>query len=121
MFWTSDAELVREWAQGQAPATFIRVATDGDDQPIAVAIVTMNKDHFSKESNGHLEVLTVAEEADGQGIGRQLLAEVEAEARQRGAQTMSLHVIGNNERARHVYKKVGYDEEMIRAIKFLDD
>ena len=32
---------------------------------------------------------------------------------------MSLHVLGNNERARYIYRTLGYDEEMIRAVKFL--
>ncbi len=120
MFWGSDAALARRWSAGDAPESFIRVGVDADDGVVAVAIVTMNRDHFSGESNAHLEAIAVDPAVDGQGLGRRLIAEVEAEAKSRGALTMSLHVVGNNHRARAVYKKLGYDEEMIRAIRFLD-
>lgn len=120
MFWSSDAKLTQRWAAGEEPDVFIRVAVNSDDDAIVgVAIVTIKPDHFSGEPNGHLEVLCVAPVADGSGTGKKLLAEAEVEAHARGAQTMSLHVLGNNARARHVYSSVGYDEEMIRAIKFL--
>jgi len=124
MFWSSDAKLVKRWADGGEPDVFIRVAvdaesSDADQAVVGVAIVTIKPDHFSGEPNGHLEVLCVAPAADGSGTGKKLLAEAEVEAKARGAQTMSLHVLGNNQRARHVYESVGYDEEMIRAIKFL--
>ncbi len=122
MFWSSDAKLLERWASGDAAAlqtTIVRVGVDHEDQAVAAAIVTMNDDHFSGESNGHLEVVVVSEAADGQGLGRTLIREMEAEAAARGAKTLSLHVIGNNTRARYVYEQLGYDEEMIRAVKHL--
>ncbi len=48
-----------------------------------------------------------------------MCAAVEDEARARGAHSMTLHVFGNNRRARALYAKIGYDEELIRAIKHL--
>ncbi len=119
VFWEGDAGLVRQWAKGEVPQTFVRVAVDAADVAFAVAIVTLNNDHFSGEPNAHLETIVVHPDADGTGTGRSLIAEVEAEAVARGAQSMSLHVMTNNERARHVYEGLGYNEEMIRAIKFL--
>jgi len=125
MFWTSDAELLRAWAKagvdeaGGAGAVIVRVGVDEADRVAAVAIVSMNKDHFSGEPNAHLEVIVVGPEADGHRLGRTLIAEMQAEAKARGAITMSLHVVGNNHRARKVYQDLGFDEEMIRAIRFL--
>lgn len=124
MFWSSDAKLLERWAAGDNAATqttIIRVGVDADDVAVAAAIVTMNSDHFSGESNGHLEVVVVSEAADGHGLGKTLIAEMESEAAARGAKTISLHVVGNNTRARYVYEGLGYNEEMIRAIKHLGD
>lgn len=125
MFWQGDAELLRTWstepvnADGTAGVVTVRVGVNVDDTPVAVAIVSLNDDHFSHELNAHLEVLVVAPEADGHRVGRTLIAEMETWSAAQGAQTMSLHVLGNNHRARAVYAKIGFDEEMIRAIKFL--
>lgn len=122
MFWSSDAKLLERWGAGDAAAlqtTIVRVGVDSEDVPVAAAIVTMNDDHFSGESNGHLEVVVVSEPADGHGLGKTLIAEMESEAAARGAKTLSLHVVGNNTRARYIYEGLGYDEEMIRAVKHL--
>lgn len=119
VFWKGDAELVREWAADKRPNSVIRVAVDENDVAFAVAIVTYKPDHFSGEPNAHLETIVLHPDADGTGAGRALISEMEAEAARQGALTMSLHVMGNNKRARHVYEILGYNEEMIRAIKFL--
>ncbi len=119
VFWQDDAQLVREWAEDQRPNSVIRVAVDEADVVFAVAIVTYRPDHFSGLPNAHLETIVVAPEADGLGAGRSLIADMEEEAVKQGALSMSLHVMSNNLRARHVYETLGYNEEMIRAIKFL--
>ena len=124
MFWGSDARLLERWGSGDAKTlqtTLVRVGVDTEDTPVAAAILTMNKCHFSEEPNGHLEVVVVSEAADGQGLGRTLITEMESDAAARGAKTISLHVLGNNTRARYVYEGLGYDEEMIRAVKHLSD
>lgn len=120
MFWSGDADLVRSWAVGEAPATFVRVGVESETRIVAAAVVTMNADFFSGEPNAHLEAIVVHRSADGHGVGRRLIEECEEEASSRGARSMSLHVLGNNHRARSIYRKLGYDEEMIRAVRFLD-
>jgi len=119
MFWASDAELIREWGEGRAPDTFVLVGLNAGTSIVAAAIVTMRPEVFSHEPSAHLEVIVVAAEADGKGLGKVLIGEAEAEAARRGATTMSLNVIANNTRARHVYERLGYAEEMIRCVRFL--
>lgn len=119
MFWSSDAELVRRWAAGEAPSTFVRVGAEAESV-VAVAVVSLNVDYFSGEPNAHLEAIAIHSTADGHGLGRRLIEECESEARRLGAKSMSLHVLGNNQRARAIYRRLGYDEEMIRAVRFLD-
>lgn len=119
MLWASDADLIREWSSGRAPDTFVLVGIDTASAVVATAIVTMRPDAFSREPSAHLEVIVVAPEVDGKGLGKVLIGEAETEAVRRGATTMSLNVLGNNTRARHVYQRLGYTEEMIRCVRFL--
>jgi RimJ/RimL family protein N-acetyltransferase len=44
------------------------------------------------------------------GIGTELMLEAEVQARRLGIKTIFLEVNATNERARHVYEKVGYSE-----------
>ncbi|MEM7332232.1 MAG: GNAT family N-acetyltransferase [Chloroflexota bacterium] len=118
-FWQEDAKVLQEWATGEKSNVFVLVGVDEREKILGVTIVSMGDEFFSHEPSAHLEVVTVAKEADGSGLGRRLIVASEAEAKKRGALSMSLHVVKNNHRARHVYEKIGYTEELIRAIKFL--
>ena len=46
-----------------------------------------------------------------------LIKAVVSEAKKRGAESITLHVFRKNERARALYKKLGYDEELLRCSK----
>ena len=53
----------------------------------------------------------------GKGVGRRLLAASEVAARERGAETMTLHVFESNHRARQLYESADYSPELLRYIK----
>ena len=72
-----------------------------------LAVIRLREELLSHEPSAHLEVLTVAEGAEGRGIGKALVRAAEEGARDRGALSMSLHVFGVNTRARRVYEKLG--------------
>ena len=80
-------------------------------------MVTLNPELLSQSPSAHLEVIAVAENAEGQGVGKELMAAAEAGARNRGANSITLFVFANNARARRVYDSAGFDEELIRCIK----
>lgn len=44
------------------------------------------------------------------GIGQELMREAEAQAQKLGLEIISLEVFASNERARHVYEKMGFRE-----------
>ena len=117
--WMGDARVVAAWAAGDRPNTIVRVATDAAGTVVGAAVGTMLGDVFTLEPTIHLEIVTIAERADGHGLGRELMAQIEAEGRDRGATVMSLNVMTANDRARAVYAKLGFDEEMIRCARSL--
>jgi GNAT superfamily N-acetyltransferase len=89
--WRGDEQILQAWLDGVAPDCLAHVA----------------------------EVLAVAREAEGKGIGRALIVAAENAAQERGAWSITLHVFANNTRARHVYEGLGYSGEIIRYIKDL--
>ncbi|MGB1253111.1 MAG: GNAT family N-acetyltransferase [Candidatus Promineifilaceae bacterium] len=119
VFWSEDAKLLKRWGAGDAPNCFVHVA-DANGVVVGVTIVTLGEEFFDHSPSAHLEVVCVAKSADGHGLGRVLIDNAETEARKRGAGSMSLHVVANNKRARHVYERIGYTEELVRCIKHFD-
>lgn len=117
--WHGDRDMVEDWLAGNRPECFAMAAIDADDRLGGYAFVSMREELLSHAPSSHLEVLVVASHARRAGLGARLCAAVEDEARARGAHSMTLHVFGNNRRARALYAKIGYDEELIRAIKHL--
>jgi len=117
--WHGDRDMMRDWVEGNRPECFAVAAVADDSRLGGYAFVSMREELLSHEPSAHLEVLVVAEHGRRAGLGARLCAAVEDEAKVRGAMSMTLHVFGNNKRARALYAKIGYDEELRRAIKHL--
>ena len=115
--WSGDAEMLRNWASSGNDRCLVNVAKDSDGAIVGITMVTLGEELLSHAPSAHLEAIVVAESAEGQGVGKVLLETAEATARDRGATSMSLHVFATNVRARKVYERAGYDEELIRCIK----
>ena len=119
--WRSDLELLRKILNQEAANSFCDVACDGDahNRMVGVVIVTMRGELLSGSPSAHLEAIVIDKECRGNGLGRKLLEHAETKAHELGAESMSLHVFANNHRARSLYAGNGYDEELIRAIRWL--
>lgn len=115
--WQGDLALLEQWEQGSAPDSFVLVAVDEKAQVLGVSMTTLREELLSHEPSAHLEALAVAEGAEGHGVGGALIEQTEKTAKERGARSVTLHVFGNNKRARGLYQHVGYNEELIRCIK----
>jgi ribosomal protein S18 acetylase RimI-like enzyme len=115
--WQGDLALLEKWEQGEASNCFVLVASDEIGKVQGVSMTTLCEELMSHEPSAHLEVLAVAKGAEGNGIGGKLIDRSEKIAKERGAQSITLHVFGNNKRARGLYQHAGYDEELIRCIK----
>jgi ribosomal protein S18 acetylase RimI-like enzyme len=57
--------------------------------------------------------VSIDEERRGQGLGRAAMQLFEQEARERGFARVSLNVFGGNERARSLYRSLGYREDSV--------
>lgn len=119
--WRDDAALLRKWIAGDADDCLVHVAEDGGGTVLGLTLVRLRPEALSHEPSSHLEAITVSKDAEGKGIAKALLDAAEHEAGRHGAQTMTLHVISTNTRARRFYERSGYDGEMIRYIKPLAD
>ncbi len=117
--WRGDEQSLQAWLDGEAPNCLAHVAVDANNAVLGLSLVSLREEMLSHEPSAHLEVLAVAREAEGKGIGRALIVAAENTAQERGALTMTLHVFANNTRARHVYEELGYSGEIIRYIKEL--
>ncbi len=117
--WGDDAKLLREVFAGSAPQCFAQVAQAHGGEILGMTLVTMQPEFMSHEPSAHLEAIAVAPAAEGMGVGRALLDSCEAEAKQRGADSMTLHVYATNDRARAIYERRGYQIEIQRCTKLL--
>ena len=118
--WSADARLAADILSDKAASAFIDVAEDSDGDIAGVIMVSLREELLSHAPSAHLEAIVVAPNARGRGLGKRLMQHCEHRVRAMGARSLSLHVFTNNKRARALYASKTFDEELIRAIKWLD-
>ena len=117
-------------AEGEAIARAISAPPDGAIVLIAESSAVENKvagfayaetatDYFTREKHGHLAIIAVHADAEGHGVGRQLIEAVEDWATTLGYRFITLNVFAENDRARKVYERAGYSPDTIRYAKEL--
>jgi GNAT superfamily N-acetyltransferase len=102
-----------------APDASLFVAEDDGGSPLGYAFTATREDYFTHERHAHVEVLAVETAAQGQGVGRRLMAAAEAWAKGRGYRRVTLNVFAQNERARQFYERLGYTPETVHYLKEL--
>jgi ribosomal protein S18 acetylase RimI-like enzyme len=115
--WRGDAALLRLWSAGRAPQCLVYMAVDPSQAVLGIAMAQLGEELLSHEPSAHLEVIVVRDDAEGQGIGKALIATIEQAVQQQGARSITLHVFATNTHARAVYERLGYSGELIRYIK----
>lgn len=122
--WRDPAPVARNVAAAEA-AFFaedgedrvLLVCTDVADRAIGYAQAMMDKDFFSGVPQGHLLFLVTDQAQEGRGIARALMSAVEDWASARGATGLMLYVFATNGRARAVYQRFGFEEDMVQMVK----
>ena len=76
-------------------------------------------DAFTMERRGHVSDIAVTAEAEGQGVGRALMAIAEDWARAHHYRLLTLNAFAQNTMVRSWYEQQGFKPEMVRYGKLL--
>lgn len=118
--WMSDAEMLDQWYAGEIEC-LVHVAQASDGAVLGFSMVRLRPELLSHEPSAHLEAIAIEKSAEGKGVAKALMQNAERCAAEGGALTMTLHVFAVNSRARRLYEKAGYDGELMRYIKPLEN
>src|SRR5690554_2163003 len=72
---------------------------------------------FPAKPQAHLYYLVTDPSCEGKGVGRMLMDAVEDFARDKSATGILLYVFSTNERARSVYERYGFQDDMLKMVK----
>lgn len=101
------------------PGSMLLVAEHPELGLVGVLLLESRRDYFSDGPHGHVAILAVAREAEGQGLGRAFLAAAEAWGRAQAFQRLTLSVFADNERAKELYGRQGWRPELETYFKAL--
>ena len=90
------------------------VAEDGSGRVAGFTFLETKVDYFSQRPHGHVGILVVARDFEGQGVGRALLEAADAWALALGYDRLTLFVFEGNARARAAYERAGYRADLVR-------
>lgn len=115
----TDSRILNDKIINQPPGTVIFIAEDGDGTRLGFIHLQTGNDYYNREEHGHISDVIVAPEGEGCGIGSLLIAKGEEWARSHGYRWLTLSVFAQNLRAREVYKRLGYGEDIMKYVKEL--
>jgi GNAT superfamily N-acetyltransferase len=101
------------------PAGSALLIADAGQGGLGFAYLERHQDYFTQAEHGHVGMLVVTEEAEGQGVGGTLMRAAEGWAREHGFAKLTLTVFQGNHAARAVYEHLGYAAETLRYVKAL--
>ena len=115
----TDIQVLSDKLIATPPGTAIFIAEDEQGIDLGFIHLQTGKDYYYHEAHGHIADLIVAPEGEGRGIGRVLIEKGEEWARSQGFRWLTLSVFAQNLRAREVYQRLGYGEDIMRYVKEL--
>jgi ribosomal protein S18 acetylase RimI-like enzyme len=95
----------------------LRVVEDESGGAVGRVVWAGREQHGSRYA--FLYDIEVDEEHRGRGLGRQAMQLLEVEVRERGFDRLQLNVFGGNERARNLYRSLGFQELSVQMGKEL--
>lgn len=91
-----------------------------DGKPMGVVSVHPDIDYFTSHARAYVDILVVSQDAEGQGVGRALMAFVDTWARTHGCKEVVLDVFAGNQGALAFYERIGFAPDHLRLAKPLD-
>lgn len=114
-----DSHVIMQSLQDQTADTAIYIAEDEMKTPLGFIHLFAGSDYYYKEKHGHISDLIVADGVEGKGVGKKLLETGEEWARAKGFRWLTLSVFAQNHRARDLYQRAGYGEDIVKYVKEL--
>jgi len=114
--WRDDAALLKRWLNNEEDC-LVLAAKSSDRRVLGFTLTRLRPEALSHAPSAHLEAIAVDQSAEGRGVAKALLLATEEYARKNGAESLTLHVISSNSRARAFYERAGYFGELVRYIK----
>ncbi|MBM7630931.1 GNAT family N-acetyltransferase [Geomicrobium sediminis] len=99
-------------------ASNIYVAEQGQ-QFLGYIELAEQRDFFTNESVAYISAIAVTPKAQGSGAGKQLMKKAEQWCSERGHSQLVLDVFKANEGAVQFYKRLGFEEEVVKMVKSL--
>lgn len=99
------------------PGSAVFIAEDETGKPAGFLHLQIQTDYFNGSNIAYISDVAVDSAFEGQGIGRILLDKAEAWAHEQDCSLLTLYVFSNNLRARKVYEKLGFAEEVTKYVK----
>lgn len=115
-----DAKVLNEKLLTNPPDTAIFIAEDAKNVPLGFIHIQAGSDYYNTQKHGHISDIIVAPQGEGRGIARLLMKRGEEWARSQGFQWITLNVFSQNVRAREVYERLGFGEDIIKYVKKLN-
>jgi ribosomal protein S18 acetylase RimI-like enzyme len=115
----TDTQVLRDQLLNQPSDTAFFIAEDEQGSPLGFVHLETGKDYYQHEAHGHIANIIVAPQGEGRGIARLLIEKGEEWARTRGYRWLTLSVFAQNTRARDIYQRLGYGEDIIKYVKEL--
>jgi len=84
---------------------------------VAFMHLTTLRDYYTQRLNGHVDDIAVDADWAGSGIGSMLMRRAEQVAIARDDDWLSLSVFPQNERAVHLYDRMGFKPDIARRVK----
>lgn len=113
---TNSASLKRAMKEPE-PDSAIFIAEDETGNRAGFINLQVQIDYFNSERVGYISDLAVNLSFEGNGIGRMLINKAEEWALKNNCRMLSLYVFSNNSKARRVYERLGFQEEVSKYIK----
>jgi len=116
---STDIQILIDKLNNNHPQTVIFIAEDDQRTRLGFIHLLAGNDYYYKEKHAHLSDVVVAQQAEGQGIGLILISKGEDWARAQGYRWLTLSVFAQNIRARELYNRLGYGEDIMKYVKEL--
>ena len=115
----TDAQIITAKLSNNSPGDAIFIAVDDEGVSLGFIHLVGGIDYYYKEKHGHISDIIVAAYAEGRGVGLVLMEKGEEWARAQGWRWLTLSVFAQNIRARELYKRLGYGEDIMKYVKEL--